>query len=69
MKKLLLVLIAYILLVNMPAFAQQEIEMLIINRDYQGALNLIEKEIGTNPSTKSGSSTINPFSIKRTTFP
>lgn len=52
MKKLLLVIIASILLVNMPAFAQQEIEMLIINRDYTGALNLIEKEISTNPSAE-----------------
>jgi len=52
MRKLLLVLITSILLVNMPVFAQQEIEMMIINRDYHGALDLIEKEISTNPSAE-----------------
>jgi len=50
MKKLLVVVIGLILLAKMPVLAQQEIEMLIFSRDYQGALSLIEKEISANPS-------------------
>jgi tetratricopeptide (TPR) repeat protein len=50
MKKLVVVVIALILLIKMPVLAQQEIEMLIFNRDYQKALSLIQAEISANPS-------------------
>lgn len=52
MKNLLLIVIASILLVNKPVLAQQEIEKMIINRDYHEALDLIEKEISKNPSAE-----------------
>jgi tetratricopeptide (TPR) repeat protein len=52
MRKLIFIAIGLIFLVKQPVLAQQEIEMLIINRDYPGALYFIEKEISTNPSAE-----------------
>ncbi|HCE56915.1 MAG TPA: hypothetical protein DER09_03715, partial [Prolixibacteraceae bacterium] len=52
MRKLIFIAIGLIFLVNTSVLAQQEIEMLIMNRDYPGALYLIEKEISTNPSAE-----------------
>lgn len=44
------VVIGLILLAKVPVFAQQEIEMLILNREYSEALNLIDQHISKNQS-------------------